>query len=150
MLSAELLCCHSQILFTRTVQSQSTLIICWIHFNTTNRVQNNSSQYPQHTPQHHHKPAYVFFSHFVFSGDHVVSKAQLMNSRTISRIEIYWQNSNEPACLSCPAAWLSLSRVLGAYAIEPCCLPDSKGLVQLHQLLDDWGESSGAMHASLW
>lgn len=63
-------------------QSQRTLNICRIHSNTTNRMQNSSSQYTQHTPHHHQKTLLCLFSLILlcFPWDHVVSEAQLMNS----------------------------------------------------------------------
>lgn len=69
-------------LFTRTVQSQCTLVVCGIHSNTTKRMQNNSSQCAQHSPQHHQKPSFLILL-CCFPWDHVVSKAQLMNSRQL-------------------------------------------------------------------
>lgn len=116
-------------LFTRTEQSQRTLIIYWIYSNITNRMQNNSSQYAQHTPQHHQKASFAFYPHIVvlFSTGLSCLEGSVNEFQTISGIEIYWQNSDEPALPSCPAAWLSLSRVFRAYAIELRCLLDSKG-----------------------
>lgn len=92
---------HSQISFTRIVESQSTFIIGWIHSNATNKMQNNNSQYTQHTPQHHQKTSFAFFSCIVvlFSMGPRCLKGSVNEFWTISGIEIYWQNSNEPACL---------------------------------------------------
>lgn len=67
-----------------------------------------------------------------------------MNSRQLVGLKFIDGSGDEPAsqprlpyCLPGRPARLSLSRVLGAYAIELRRLLDSKGLVQLHQLLDD-------------
>lgn len=91
---------NSQILFTRTVRSLRTRAVCWSHSNTADRMQNNGSQYTQHAPQHHQKPSSAFFSHSVvlFSMGPCCLKGSVNEFQTISGIEIYWQNSNEPAC----------------------------------------------------
>ena len=57
------------------------------------------------TPQHHQKPYFAFFfsffSHIVvlFSMGPCCLKGSVNEFQTISGIEIYWQNSDEPACL---------------------------------------------------
>lgn len=98
---------NSQILFTRTVRSQRTLISCRIHSDTTDRMQNNGSQCTQQHPATSSKTLLCFFFlHFFFS--HIVVlfsmgpcclKGSVNEFQTISGIEIYWQNSDEPACL---------------------------------------------------
>lgn len=82
---------NSQILFTRTVRSQRTLISCRIHSDTTDRMQNNGSQCTQQHPATSSKTLLCFFFCIFFSlillccfpWDRVVSKAQLMNSRQL-------------------------------------------------------------------
>lgn len=89
----------TQSLFTRKVQSQRTLIISQNRSNTTGRMQNNSSQYTRRTPQHHQKPSSAFLPWHCCVVFRAISKAPANEFQTISGIEIYWQNSNEPVCL---------------------------------------------------
>ena len=81
--------------------SQNSLVIWGIHSKIMNMIQNNSSQYTQHNPQHHQKPSFPFFSPIVelFSMGPCCLKGSVNEFWTISGIEIYWQNSSKPACL---------------------------------------------------
>ena len=83
--------------FKRTAKSRCTLIISWIHTNTTHRMQNSSL--PHTRIEYHQKHSFYAYTAVLFSmGPHCL-KGSLNEFWTISGIEIYWQNSNEPVCL---------------------------------------------------
>lgn len=102
MFSAELSHCHSEILFTRTAPEYPSSL-CWIHSNVTNRdAKQQFTIYTTH-PSTSSKTLRCLFLSYCFAVFPRRLKGSVNEFRTISGIEIYWQNSNEPACLP---AWL--------------------------------------------